>query len=70
MSLPREAMSADEKSGEGLMDISLAVELGATIRQALKSEDRAGYVLAYADTVQQAQAVCREVSTRLVLETA
>nr|WP_128797680.1 hypothetical protein [Corallococcus coralloides] len=34
--------------------------------QALKSEDRAGYVL----TVQQAQSVCREVSTRLVLEAA
>ncbi|AFE05959.1 hypothetical protein COCOR_04680 [Corallococcus coralloides DSM 2259] len=54
----------------GVVDISLAVELGATIRQALKSEDRAGYVLAYADTAQQAQAVCREVSQRLVLETA
>jgi biotin carboxylase len=54
----------------GVVEISLAVELGATLRQAMKSEDRAGYVLAHGDTVEQAQAVCREVTQRLVLETA
>ena len=54
----------------GVVDISLVVDVGTTIRPALKSEDRAGYVLAYAETVQEAQAICREVTQRLVLETA
>jgi biotin carboxylase len=54
----------------GVVDISLQANLGANVRAAMQSTDRAGYVIAYAQTVQQAQEVCREVSRQLVLETA
>lgn len=53
----------------GVVDISLLVDLGDEIRPLTQSEDRAGYVIARADTVDQALEICMEVSRRLVLET-
>jgi len=54
----------------GVVDISFAVDVGSHIRVAMESLDRAGYVLAQGPTVQQAVEICKEVSQRLVLETA
>jgi biotin carboxylase len=54
----------------GVVDISLMVDLGANIRPAMESVDRAGYVIAHAQTAPQALEICKEVSQRLVLETA
>lgn len=54
----------------GVVELSLQVDVGASIRPAMQSVDRAGYVIAYGQTVQQAQDICREVTERLVFETA
>ena len=43
--------------------------LGDEIRPLTQSDDRAGYVIAYADTVDKAFEICKEVSRRLILET-
>jgi biotin carboxylase len=53
----------------GVVDIALLVDLGDQIRPLTQSDDRAGYVIAYADTVDKALEICKEVSGRLVLET-
>jgi biotin carboxylase len=53
----------------GVVDIALLANLGDEIRPLTQSDDRAGYVIAYADTVDQAFEICKGVSRRLVLET-
>lgn len=53
----------------GVVEISLLVHLGDEVRALTQSEDRAGYVIAHADTVDKALEICDEVSRRLVLET-
>lgn len=53
----------------GVVDISLTVDVGAHIPPAMQSVDRAGYVIAQGQTVQQAMEICQEVSQRLVFQT-
>jgi biotin carboxylase len=53
----------------GVVDIALVVDLGDEIRPLTQSDDRAGYVIAYADTVDKAFEICMEVSRRIMLET-
>ncbi|SEU35756.1 ATP-grasp domain-containing protein [Stigmatella erecta] len=53
----------------GVVDISLMVDVGATIRPAMQSEDRAGFVIAQGPTAVQALEICQEVRQRLVFDT-
>jgi biotin carboxylase len=53
----------------GVVDIELHVDLGDEIRPLKQSDDRAGYVIAYAESVDKAFDICMEVNRRLRLET-